>query len=156
VKDVSINSRHADAYFVLGQLYRELPGWPLSFGNTDFAVSLGRLAVDLRVDQVKKGVEKSLAYNFYTELGKTLHKRNRSAVARVSSQKAERTRYDAAKNDLDRGCSYEGTVTLQNISDREEARALVQFAVTELEKKQARTYDDNDDLDKAREVLKGW
>ena len=46
VKELSLNPDRTDAYFVLGQLYRELPGWPVSFGDTDAAVSLGRRAVD--------------------------------------------------------------------------------------------------------------
>ena len=39
---VQIQDDHADSYNVLGQLYEQVPGWPFSFGNPDYAVSLGR------------------------------------------------------------------------------------------------------------------
>ncbi len=156
VKDIGINAQHSDAYYVLGQLYRELPGWPLSFGNIDFAVSLGRKALDVRQSQIESGAEKDFVYAFYTELAKTLYKRNRSAQARVNEQKAEKTRFAAAKDVLEKGCAYEGTVTLQNLSDREEAKALINYAIAALEKKQNRTSADDGDLEDARVVLKGW
>jgi tetratricopeptide (TPR) repeat protein len=156
LKDISINPEHSDAYFVLGQLYRELPGWPLSFGNIDYAVSLGRMAVDLRTEQVRKGTEKDPAYNFSVELAKTLYKRNWSAATRVNNQKNSNNRFNAAKNDLERGSAYEGTVTLEKVSDREEAKALVTWAIQQMESLQSRTAGQEKDLADARLVLKGW
>ena len=55
LKELSLNPERSDPYYVLGELYRELPGWPVSFGNLDAAVSLGRKAVDLRQAQVENG-----------------------------------------------------------------------------------------------------
>ena len=54
LKALAANPDRSDAYYVLGQLYRELPG-VISFGNVDAAVSFGRKAVDLREAQVKSG-----------------------------------------------------------------------------------------------------
>jgi tetratricopeptide (TPR) repeat protein len=156
IKDLALNSNHADAYYVLGQLYREVPGWPLSFGNGDYAVSLGRQAVDMRAAQLESGQEKILAYSFYTELAKSLYKRNWSASNRVKEQAAKRTRYGTAKDALERGFNYEGTAVLPDVSDRDEAKTMVQWVVTELEKKAGRTSDDDNDLTEARDVLKGW
>jgi hypothetical protein len=153
-KDLGLNAEHADAYFVLGQLYRELPGWPLSFGNADYGVSLGRKAIDLNAEQVKTGTEKVIQYNYYTELAKTLQKRNWPQDARVREQKAKSARFTSAKDPLERGGNYESLVTLAAMSDREEGKALVQQAIMELEKKTARTSGEDKDLQKARDVLK--
>jgi hypothetical protein len=156
LKDLTFNQNHADAYYVLAQLYREVPGWPLSFGNGDAAVSLGRLAVDLRASQVANGQEKWINCAFYTEFAKSLYKRNWNAATRVKEQAAKRTRYDKAKDVLEKGFSYEGIATLPNTSDREEAKSILQWAISEMERNPARTADDNDDLGEARDVLKGW
>jgi len=153
-KDIGLNADHADAYFVLGQLFRELPGWPLSFGNADYGVSLGRKAIDLNAAQVGAGTEKRIVYNYYTELAKTLQKRNWNADTRAREQKAKSTRYAAAKDPLERGGNYEGMISIASMSDREEGKALVQKAITELERLASRTSGEEDDLKSARDVLK--
>ncbi len=156
VKELSINADRTDAYYVLGQLYRELPGWPASFGNIDAAVSLGRKAVDLRQAQFSAGSEKELVYNFVTELAKTLWKRNWSSDRRRAEQSAKASKLAAAATPLDKASLYEGSVALQDTSDREEARALVQWTITELVKLPALNAPQAKDLEKARTVLKGW
>jgi len=155
-KAITINPKHSDSYFVLGQLYRELPGGPISFGNIDFAVSLGRLGVDLDAEQAKSGAEKVLSYNFSVELAKTMWKRNWNAEKRQNEQKNHKARYEAAKNDLDRGCAYEGTLTLKNVSDREEAMELIQWAIKSLESLPSPTAGQVKDLADARDILKGF
>lgn len=156
VKVVGLNRDRSDAYYVLGQLYRELPGRPLSFGNVDEAVSLGRTAVDLRFTQVQAGQEKAISYNYYTELAKTLHKRNWTAVTRTAEKKKKTAKYAAAASPLAKAALYEAALTLQPVSDREEAKAIVQWAIAELEKLPAPTAGDAKDLEKARKVLAGW
>lgn len=156
VKELSLNPDRTDAYYVLGELYRELPGWPVSFGNVDAAVSLGRKAVEARQAQVENGVEKELVYNFYTELAKTLQKRNWSAATRAAEQKNKASRLASAATPLDRGSLYEATISLQDVSDRDEARALVQWVVGELQKAPFITAPQKKDLQKAKDVLKGW
>ena len=156
VKDLSINPDRTDAYFVLGQLYREVPGWPISFGNIDAAVSLGRKAVDLRLAQVSSGAEKEFVYNFATELAKTLYKRNWTAAVRITEQKNKAAKLGSATTPLDKGSLYEATVTLKPVSDREEAKSLVQWVVSELSRLSSLTAPQADDLKKAKEVLAGW
>jgi hypothetical protein len=156
VKGLAINPERADAYYVLGQLYREVPGKPVSFGNVDAAASLGRASVELRAAQVRAGTEKELVYNFHNELAKTLYKRNWSAAQRLTEQKNKAGRLAAASTPLDKGSLYEAGVTLQNLSDREEAKALMQWVVAELEKVSAPTVGQKNDLEKARKLLKGW
>jgi hypothetical protein len=156
VKELAINADRTDAYFVLGQLYREVPGWPISFGNIDAAVSLGRKSVDLRQAQAASGVEKEFVYDFATELAKTLYKRNWNAAARLTEQKNKAAKLGAAVTPLDKGSLYEATVTLKSVSDREEAKSLVQWVVAELGARATLTAPQKDDLRKAKEVLSTW
>jgi tetratricopeptide (TPR) repeat protein len=156
VKELAINPDRSDPYFVLGQLYRELPGWPLSFGNIDAAVSLGRKAVELRQAQVQAGIEKEQDYDFYNELAKSLRKRDWSASKRVSEQKAKAAKLSAAGTPLEKGSLYEATAELPDMSDREEAKSLVQFTASELGSRESLTASQAKDLEKARALLKGW
>ncbi len=153
VKDIGLNAEHSDAYYVLQQLYRELPGSPLSFGNTDMAVSLGRLAIDLRDKQVAAGVEPKVNWAFYSQLGKTLWKRNWSSARRLAEQPKKKAASGAAKSALEKGSAYEGLVTLAAVSDREEARTMVQKAIGGFEALAARTKGEDNDLKEARELL---
>ena len=156
VKELSINPERTDPYYVLGQLYRELPGWPVSFGNIDAAVSLGRKAVELRMSQFQAGKEKELVYNFYNELAKNLWKRNWSAANRLTEQKNKVAKLAAAVTPLDKGSFFEAGVTLKDMSDRDEAKALAQWVVSDLQKVSSRTAPQNKDLQKAVDLLKGW
>jgi hypothetical protein len=156
VKELSINPERADPYYVLGELYREVPGWPVSFGNVDAAVSLGRRAVDTREQQVSQGVEKQMDYNFANELAKTLYARNWSAASRIAEQKKKLPKLGAAVSPLENGSLYEATVTLSGQSDREEAKSLVQRVVSELEKLPSLTAPQKKDLESAKTLLKGW
>ena len=156
LKELSLKPDRSDPYYVLGELYRELPGWPVSFGNIDTAVSLGRAAVDMRQEQVENGTEKELVYNFSTELAKTLYKRNWSAAARIAEQKNKIAKLASAATPFDKAALYEAGVTLKDESDRDEAKALVQWVVSELQKAPSLGAPDSKDLQKAKDVLKGW
>lgn len=154
-KVVALNPDRSDAYYVLGQLYRELPGKPISFGNADEAVSLGRWAAELRATQVRAGTEKSISYAYYTELAKSLHKRNLSASARAAEKAKKAAKYAAAAGPLAKAAAWEATVSLAPGSDRDEAKALVAWVIAELEKLPSPTAGDRKDLEKARKVLAG-
>lgn len=156
LKVLSINPERSDAYFVLGQLYRELPGWPISFGNIDWAVSLGRRAVDLNAEQVASGTEKDTSFDFSTELAKTLRQRGWSAGKRLSEQAKKGAKYAEAKSPFDSGCLYEASVTLKNVSDAEEAKEIVQQVVAAMEKLPSLTASQKKDYQKAKDILKGW
>jgi tetratricopeptide (TPR) repeat protein len=156
LKELSLNPERSDPYYVLGELYRELPGWPVSFGNLDAAVSLGRKAVDMRQAQVEKGVEKELVYNFSTELARTLYKRNWSAATRFAEQKNKTAKLSSAATPFDKAALYEAAVVLKDQSDRDEAKTLVQWVVSELQKAPTMSATDGKDLLKAKDVLKGW
>jgi tetratricopeptide (TPR) repeat protein len=156
VKDLSLDANHDDAYYVLGQLYRELPGSPLSFGDSDAAVSLGRMAVDLRQKAVQAGTAKELNYGYYLELAKSLWKRNQNAAKRTAGQAKRQAAWQSAGTPLERGSAFEANVKLPAMSDREEARELVTWMIAELSKISPRTAGEDSDLADAKETLAGW
>jgi hypothetical protein len=157
VKDLSLNATHPDAYNVLGQLYRELTtAGPLSFGNIETAVSLGRMAIDQRTKAVQAGTEKQPNYNFYLQLAKSLWKRNLTAEKRTAGQAKKLVAFQAAKTALEKGASYEGTLELKATSDREEAREIANWIIAEMSKMANRTAGQDDDLQETRDTLAEW
>ncbi len=153
---LAIDPGHTDSYYVLGQLYEAVPGPPLSFGDKDAAVSLGRWAVELRQREVAAGREKALNYDAYTELAKHLWDRNWNAAKRAREQGRKRAEYAEKSDPVEKAFLYEALVKLADESDRDEARALVAWAIRELERRPARTASENDDLKEARDVLAKW
>ena len=141
---------------MLGQLFEQVPGSPFSFGDKDWAVSLGRKAVDLRADQVKAGLEEELVYDYYTELAKHLWERNWSAAKRDKAQAGKAAQYAAKSDPMEKNCYYEGTLTLKNLSDREEAQELLAWTVGQLQAIPRRTQGEEDDLKEALETQSGW
>jgi tetratricopeptide (TPR) repeat protein len=155
-KTLSIRPDHSDSYYVLGQLYEQVPGAPLSFGDKDWAVSLGRKSVDLRAEQVSSGQEEELNYDFYTELGKHLRDRNWSAARRLKEQKKKEAPYAAKTDPMEKNFYYEVAVTLKDVSDRQEALELVSWAAQQLQDLPQRTRSQKDDLKEAQELLAAW
>jgi tetratricopeptide (TPR) repeat protein len=155
-KTLSIRPDHSDSYYVLGQLYEQVPGAPLSFGDKDWAVSLGRKSVDLRVEQVKAGQEEELNYDFYTELAKHLWDRKWSAARRLKEQAKKAAPYAAKTDPMEKNFYYEAAVTLMEASDREEARELVGWALLQMQGLPRRTRSQEDDLQEALELQSGW
>jgi tetratricopeptide (TPR) repeat protein len=156
LKVLSLNPDRSDAYFVLGQLYRELPGWPISFGNTDWAVSLGRKAVDLNAALVAEGKEKDNGFDFKTELAKTLRARNWTSSARQQAQYEKAGKYAAAATAFDKACYYEGSLELRDVSDAQEAREIVRGVVDSMEKLPSLTAGQVKDLRHAKDLLARW
>lgn len=155
-KAVSLEPDHADSFYVLGQLYEQLPGFPISFGNKDHAVSLGRKSIDLHTEQVKAGFEDEYNYDFFTELAKHLYERKWKASKRFKEQKEKISRYQSYSEILKKNFYYEGIVTLKNISDRQEAEELIAWVIRELESIPNRDADQDGDLKEAREVQESW
>jgi tetratricopeptide (TPR) repeat protein len=154
-KALTLRPDHADSYYVLGQLFEQVPGG-ISFGDKDWAVSLGRKAVDLRELQVREGREPELVYDYYTELAKHLWERNWSAAKRQKEQPRKAAEYAARTDPMEKNSYYEGTLTLKDLSDREEARELVAWTVGQLQALPRRTQGEEDDLQEALEVQAGW
>ncbi len=131
---------NSEVWYVLGQLYFQLPGWPISFGNLDTAISYTRKALDtVPSDEQFPGHYKALA--------EMLWKRDWSASKRNSEIAKIQKQWDknANKSALERHEYYEGSKgtgakpfytnkTLKEMSDREEALILVNYAISEYPK----------------------
>jgi tetratricopeptide (TPR) repeat protein len=155
-KVLSLNPDRALAWFVLGQMYRELPGWPISFGNTDAAVSLGRKAVELNSSQVQAGEERGASYNFQVELARTLYQRNWSASKRLAEQKKKAEMIPKAATTFETGALFEATVSLEDESDRQEAKSIVRQVIFTMEALPELTASQSRDLKKAKQTLAKW
>jgi tetratricopeptide (TPR) repeat protein len=153
---VAVDPEHADSYYVLGQLYELVPGFPLSFGNKDYAVSLGRKSVDLLTKEVKTGKRKEINYDFYTQLAHHLWKRNYTADRRKQEQPKKLDRYESITDPMEKNCYYEAVVVLKDMSDRDEALKLVNWTIGELLRLPARTGRQDIDLEEARAALESW
>ena len=142
---------HADSYYVLGQLFEQVPGG-ISFGDKDWAVSLGRKAVDLRAAQVRAGEEDEIYYDYYTELAK--HLLGTQLELRQAPEGAGQEGRPVRRQDhpLEKNCYYEGALSLKDQSDREEARELLGWAIGELQALPRRTQGEEDDLQEALEL----
>ena len=57
---------------------------------------------------------------------------------------------------MEKNFYYEATVSLKDMSDREEALELINWVIRELQGLSGRTDSQNDDLQEAREVLESW
>jgi tetratricopeptide (TPR) repeat protein len=153
---LAVEPEHADSYYVLGQLYEQVPGFPVSFGDKDYAVSLGRKSVDLQEQQVRTGIEEEIDYDFYTEMAKHLWERNYSDSRRAREQGKKESKYRSTPDPMEKNFYYEAVVSLKDTSDREEALELINWVIRELQNLPERTDSQDDDLKEAREVLESW
>ena len=79
VKAVQVDSLVAGPFAVLAQLYEKVPGWPFSFGNTTWAVSLGRKALIGTTTELANHVQREIPLDYSTELASHLAKRGWSS-----------------------------------------------------------------------------
>jgi len=155
-KTVELDNNHAKGFYALGQLYAKLPGWPISFGSVEHAVSLARKAVELQEQDVRAGRYPTLDYGFYLELARDLHQRNWDAQKRKREQVADRTKYEQTQDIVERNFYYEGQVALPNTSDREEAAGLLQRTISLIDQKKGATDRDLRTLHEAEQTLAEW
>jgi tetratricopeptide (TPR) repeat protein len=150
------NPEHADSYYILGQLYEQLPGFPLSFGNKDYAVSLGRKALMLHQRELDAGVEDEIDYDYWTEMAKHLYARDWDAAKREKEQQKKKRKQASAEGILDKSVLYEADISLQPVSDRREAMEMLDTAIDGLTALRDRTEAQERDLKEAKEVLADW
>lgn len=131
-KTVELNPGFSLAWFSLGQLYEQLPGGIVSFGNDDYAVSLSRKSIDVMREEIRKTDEEGLRYNYYIGLARQLHTRNWDAGKRQDELPTKRKRYHEASDVLEKHFYYEGTKRIGEISDREESKKILDWVVNEL------------------------
>jgi tetratricopeptide (TPR) repeat protein len=150
---ITVDPEHADSYYVLGQLYEQVPGGIISFGNKDWAVSLGRLAVDLHDQELASGERDELNHDFYIQLAAHLIARDWDQNKRSREQAKKEDRYNDTNDILERGWYYEGVVDIPRQDDKEEAEQILRRMVTSLEGISDRSDGQNRQLDEARELL---
>jgi len=155
-KTINIDTEYCKAFQVLAMLYEALPGWPISFGNIDYSVSLSRKALDLHRKEVAAGKKDRIDYTYYKELAVELYKRNANAATRSKAQQKIIDKYSNTKDVLKKNFYFEAAVAIPNQSDREEAVILIQSAINALEKKSDKSKYEEKDLLKCKDILKKW
>ncbi len=148
---ISYEPDHADSYYVLGQLYEQVPGL-VSFGNKDFAVSLGRKSIDLHEAELAAGIEDEMNHDFYVQMASHLLARNWDENKRNREQGKKERNFNNAGDALERGWYYEGVADIPRQSDREEAEGLLRRMIDSLEQISDRSDGQNRQLEEAREL----
>lgn len=156
VEAINRREEFSEAFFLLGQFYRELPGRPLSFGNSDYAVSLARRAVAIHEAERAAGIAPAKSHDLYTQLGNALWQRNHNERRRQRAHDNAVSAWRTAGTPLERGFAFDGTIPLRRGTDRDEARTLVGLMVSELEAIRNRTPRQQRDLEKAQALLADW
>lgn len=146
------DENHADSYYVLGQLYEQVPG-VISFGNKDYAVSLGRLSLVKMEEELASGERDEPYYDFHIQLAAHLIARDWNARRRERSLGTKERDYRNASTPMERGFFYEGIADIPDMDDREEARLLLQEAIDALRAKPNRTPGDDGLIADAEELL---
>lgn len=149
---IELEPEHSDSYYVLGQLYAEVPGF-VSFGNDDYAVSLARRSIALFEEQYASGEEDDYEYDFYIQLASHLMQRGWNERKRDGEHDKKERNYRNAEDELQRGFYYEGTVDIPNMEDREEAGELLRRMIRLMEALADRTDGQQRNLEDARELL---
>jgi hypothetical protein len=123
----------AETWYVLACLYDQLPGSPISFGNKTWAVSYLRAGVDsIPSDTLYPG--------HYLALAEMLYARNWDVKKRVKNIAKMENRWNGETILSEKYKYYEGregvvlkpfysSVTLEKMSDRQEASMLVRYAL---------------------------
>ncbi len=142
---------HADTYYLLGQMYGKVPGL-ISFGNKDFAVSLGRKSIDLHEAEFAAGIEDEVEYDYYVQMASHLLRRNWDESKRNREQSTKERNYNNASTPLERGWYYEGVVDIPARSDREEADDILRRTIDALENLSDRSPGHDRQLAEAREL----
>lgn len=151
----------SDVWYVLGSLYDQLPGGLISFGNSNMAVSYMRLAVEKIPSWVWYG-------GTYQYLAEMLYKRNWDAKKRNSELPKMLKSYDKeTKNTCKKMGYYEGklspsyvpfyaTKSLGSMSDREEAIAVLNYALEVYKKRSFHTAGDEKNYAEITALLNEW
>lgn len=149
---VTRDPEHADSYYVLGQLYAQVPGM-ISFGNVEYAVSLGRKSVDLMEAELRSGDREEINDDFYIQLASHLINRDWNRRRRSRNMSGIRRDYQNASTPIERGFYYEGSIEVGDEDDVDEARRLLEEAIDRLEGRADPTPTDTRRLAEARELL---
>jgi len=148
---ITYDPDHADSYYVLGQMYEQVPGF-ISFGNKDYAVSLGRKSIELHEAELAAGIEDEMNHDFYVQMASHLIARNWNEGKRDGEQSKKERNFNDTNDVLERGWYYEGMVDISAQSDREEAEDILRRMISSLESISDRSDSQNRQLIEAREL----
>lgn len=150
------------SWYVLGQLYFQLPGWPISFGDLDTAISYTRKALDTIPPE-------NLYPGHFKALAEMLWKRDLSASKRNSKLKSMEKDWKkaAGKSTVDQHAYYEGAngasaipfyspVAMNKMSDRQEAVMLLQYAISKYNVWPFHSRADKRNLEEIEGLLQEW
>ena len=152
IESIDIDSEHADSYFVLSQLYAAVPRL-ISFGNNDYAVNLARKSIALMEEQISTGARDFASYSFYITLAEALNERGWSQRKRNREHQRRIADYQAATSPLERGWYYEGTISIPEMPDTQEAEMILRDIIQQIERKPNPRIHDLRDLDDARTLI---
>ena len=147
---------HASSFYVLGIMYERVPGFPISFGNANYAVSLARKSIDANHEEIAAGIDDKVKLTHYMELARHLHVRNWNSSKRSREQAKKANQYRSKTDVLEKNFYYEGTQDIPNMSDREEAIEVITWVVSAYESKTELNNSDRADLAEARVDLETW
>lgn len=148
-------------WYVIGQLYYQLPGWPISYGNNDIAISVTRKALETIPPY-------ELYVGHFKGLATMLWDRNWSASKRSSKIKSMEKSWNKEKKDIfEKHFYYEGSrgenytpfyssVPLHKMDDRQEAVMLLQYGINKHNAWPIHTRADMRTFDEVKELLQNW
>ncbi len=136
------NADMSDSWYVLGILFNELPGSPVSFGNAKEAISYMKKCMD-----TQDNVNRSNLTN-YLETAQQLYKRNWDSKKRAKEFEKMKGKYNGESIPTEKMKYYEGrdgkdtmgfycSIPLAEISDRQEAITILRYALAVYEMRAA-------------------
>lgn len=150
----------SEAWYVLAVLYDSLPGKPLSFGNSNAAISYGRIACDT--------IPKNVIYGgTYKQLAEMLWSRNWNAKKRSSEIAKMQKSWDKETSNIEKYKYYEGSNgssasplwtknALSSMTDRQEAVVILKYAQAIFEGRKTHTQADVENYNEIAALLKEW
>ncbi len=152
------NADYTDSWYVLGILYNQLPGGPISFGDKDAAISYMRRCIDTQDNKNRTNLTN------YLELAEQLDDRDWSASKRAKEFEKMKKKYDSASVPTEKMKYYEGkdgksgkpfysSVTLDKMSDRQEAVMILRYALAFYEKSPIKFATDREKLEEINDLL---
>lgn len=150
----------SEAWYVLAVLYDSLPGKPISFGNSNAAISYGRIACDT--------IPKNVIYGgTYKQLAEMLWNRNWNAKKRASEISKMQKNWDKETSNIEKYKYYEGAngaqeyplwtkTALSSMSDRQEAVVILKYAQAVFDSRKTHTQADIDNYNEIASLLAKW
>lgn len=130
---VQADPSYSNPYYVAGQLYHRVPGFPISFGDTSAAVSYSRKSVALHEDAYDRGEVTVRYWDYYVKLAEHLLARGWSTRRRERRQEEMGEERASAGSPFEAARYFEGTLSLPDQSDEEEAAGLLSMVIEGIE-----------------------